>query len=94
MITMQNIDNIKDNEYMSKEEYIDQEIIVDNDDGHNLARIAHEIVSFVEGFTTDNMDVGATDFYDGCKSALTADYPELDNEECGEVLRIIRENYL
>lgn len=88
-----NIDNIKDNEYMT-EEYIDQEIIADNDDGHNLPRIAHEIVSFVEGFEIDNMDVGATDFYDGCKSALTEDYPELDNEECGEVLKIIRENYL
>lgn len=90
---MKNIDNIKDNEYMT-DEYLDQEIIADNDDGHNLAHIAHEIVSFIEGSETDNMDVGATDFYDGCKSALTADYPQLDGEECGEVLRIIRENYL
>lgn len=29
---MKNIDNIKDNEYMT-DEYLDQEIIADNDDG-------------------------------------------------------------
>lgn len=92
---MKNIDNIKDNEYMT-EEYIDQEIIADNDDGHNLARIAHDINEMVEGSFIDrpeNLDVGATDYIDRCKDTITTEYEYLDQDEVHELLNIIMENY-
>lgn len=90
-----NIDNIKDNEYMT-EEYLDQEIIADNDDGYNLARIAHDINDMVEGSFIDrpeNLDVGATDYIDRCKDIITIEYEYLDQDEVHELLNIIMENY-
>lgn len=92
---MKNIDNIKDNEYMT-DEYIDQEIIADNDDGHNLARIAHDINEMVEESfieRPENPDVGATDYIDRCKDTITTEYEYLDQNEVRKLLDIILENY-
>lgn len=92
---MQNIDNIKDNEYMT-EEYIDQEIIADNDNSHNLARIAHDINEMVEESFIDrpeNPDVGAIDYIDRCKDIITTEYEYLDQDEVHKLLNILLENY-
>ena len=78
------------------DEYLDQEIIADNDDGHNLARIAHDINDMVEGSfinRPENPDVGATDYIDRCKDTITTEYEYLDQDEVHELLNIIMENY-
>lgn len=92
---MQDINNVKDNEYMN-EEYLDAEIIADNDDSHNLARIANNINEMVEASFDDrpeNLDVGATDYIDRCKDTITTEYEYLDQDEVHELLNIIMENY-
>lgn len=92
---MKDIDFVKDNSNMT-DEYIDQELIADNDDGHNLAHIAHEINSMVEGSFIDrpeNLDVGATDYIDRCKDTIITEYEYLDQDEVHELLNIIMENY-
>ena len=92
---MKNIDNVIDNNYL-KFEYMDAEIITDNDDGHNLARIAHDINEMVEESFIDrpeNPDVGATDYLNRCKDTITTEYEYLDQDEVHELLNIIMENY-
>jgi len=86
---MQNIDNIKDNEYMT-DEYIDQELIADNDDGHNLARIAHEVHDSINVKLTNVMDSYRPLYF----SMLNEDYAYLSEEEMHKVVEIIEENYL
>ena len=92
---MKDINFEKDNSNMN-DEYIDAEIIADNDDGHNLVRIAHDINDVIEGSFIDkpeNPDVGATDYMDRCKETITAEYEYLDQDEVHELLNIIMENY-
>lgn len=92
---MKDIDFVKDNSNMT-DEYIDQELIVDNDDGHNLAHIAHDINEMVEESFIDrpeNPDVGATDYIDRCKDTITTEYEYLDQDEVHELLNILLENY-
>lgn len=84
-----NIDNIKDNEYMT-DEYLDQELIADNDDGHNLARIAHEVHDSINVELTNVMDSYRPLYF----SMLNEDYAYLSDEEMHEVVEIIEENYL
>lgn len=57
---MQDINNIKDNEYMDEYEYIDAELASDNlpdDDAH---RIALEIWNDVKDNDIDNNDIGGS----------------------------------
>lgn len=92
---MKDIDFVKDNGNMT-DEYIDQELIVDNDDGHNLTHIAHNINEMVEESFIDkpeNPDVGATDYIDRCKDTITTEYEYLDQDEVHELLNILLENY-
>lgn len=85
--TMQNIDQILDNEYMT-EEYLDAEIIADNDDGHNLARIAHEVNDAVGTLT----DVGAS-YRAAWLDVLSREYQYLDFDELWKVISILENNY-
>lgn len=86
---MENIDRIKDNRYMEEnEEYIDQEIIIDNDDGHNLERIAHKVQDDAPNLS----DVGAS-YREEYFKILNAEYRHLSPKEMQKVVEIIEENY-
>ena len=89
---MKDINFVKDNSNKT-DEYIDAEIICDNEDPNDLARIAHDIVGHADDWDTENLDVGSTEYYDLCKFLLIVYYPKLDSEDSGEVLRIIRNEY-
>lgn len=93
---MKNIEYIKDNEEKRNDEYVDSEIIADNEDEYNYARIAHEVHEDVEySFSEipENPDVGSTDFKDRCFNTLTEDYNYLSADEMHKVVEIIMENY-
>ena len=92
---MKDINFVKDNSNMT-DEYIDAEIICDNEDPNNLVRIAHEINDMVERSFIDrpeNPDVGATDYIDRCKDTITTEYGYLDQDEVCELIDILLENY-
>lgn len=92
---MKDINFVKDNGKKT-DEYIDAEIICDNEDPNDLVRIAHDINEMVEGSFIDrpeNLDVGATDYIDRCKDTITTEYEYLDQDEVHELLNIIMENY-
>lgn len=94
---MKNIEYTKDNAEKTTDEYIDSEIIADNQDEYDYARIAHEIHEHVEySFeeVPENPDVGSTDFRDRCFNTLNEDYSYLDAAEMHQVVEIIMENYL
>lgn len=86
---MKDINFVKDNSNMT-DEYIDAEIICDNEDKYDLARIAHEI--------NDSIDVELTDVGASYRplyfSMLREDYAYLTDEEMHKVVEIIEENYL
>ena len=86
---MKDITQTIDNEYMN-EEYLDAEIITDNDDGYDLARIAHEVANSI---TVELTDVGAS-YRPLYFSMLHEDYAYLTNEEMHKVVELIEENYL
>lgn len=93
---MKNIEYIRDNEENRTEEYLDSEIIVDNEDKYDFARIAHEINEIVEGSfieVPENLDIGSTDFRDRCRNTLDEDYDYLDEEDKSKIMKIIMENY-
>lgn len=84
---MENIDTIKDNKYM-KDEYIDQEVIADNNDNYDLARIAHKVQNDVPELT----DIGAS-YREEYFKILNAEYRHLSPKEMHKVVEIIEENY-
>lgn len=90
---MKDINFVKDNGNKT-DEYLDAEIICDNEDPNDLVRIAHEIADYVDDWDTENLDVGSTEYYDLCKYILVVEYPKLDSEDAGKVLSIIRNEYL
>lgn len=56
---MKNIENILDNNYL-KLEYLDAEVIVDNEDPDDAARLALEVWNDVKDNDIDNNDVGGS----------------------------------
>lgn len=86
---MKDINNVLDNEYMT-EEYLDAEIIADNEDPNDLTRIAHEIATCTEDI--ELTDVGAS-YKDLYWSMLHEDYNYLDDDDMYKVVKIIEENY-
>ena len=93
---MKNIEYIKDNAEKMTDEYVDSEIIADNEDECNYARIAHEVHEAVEysfNELPENLDVGSTDFRDRCFNTLIEDYGYLSTAEMHQVVEIILENY-
>ena len=84
---MKDINNVIDNNYLAFE-YMDVEVIVDNDDGHNLARIAHEVNNKVGNLT----DVGAS-YRAAWLDVLNKEYYKLDTDEMLEVITILENNY-
>lgn len=84
---MKDINKTLDNGYMT-EEYLDAEIIADNDDGHNLARIAHDINDAVGELT----DVGAS-YRAAWLDVLNKEYSYLDTDEILQVVEILEKNY-
>lgn len=94
---MKNIEYIKDNTGKRNDEYIDSEIIADNQDEYNYTEIAHEVHENVEySFKSvpENQDVGDCDFRNRCFNTLIEDYNYLTSEEMHKVVDIIMENYL
>ena len=92
---MKNIEYIKDNMEERNDEYIDSEIIADNQDQDDLARIAHEINDCVDP-TPTIADVGniAAEFRERCYSMIETDYSYLDQDQVAAVMKIIEENYM
>ena len=84
---MKDINETLDNGYMT-EEYLDAEIIADNDDGHNLARVAHDINNDVGELT----DVGAS-YRVAWLDVLNKEYSYLDTDEMLKVIEILEDNY-
>lgn len=93
---MKNIEYIKDNAAERNDEYLDSEMIADNEDAYDYARIAHEVHEAVEysfNEVPENLDVGSTDFRDRCFNTLIDDYNYLSTAEMHQVVEIILENY-
>lgn len=93
---MKNVEYIKDNTEKRNDEYVDAEIIADNQDEYDYARIAHEVHENVEysfKIIPENPDVGDSDFRNRCYNTLTEDYNYLSTEEMHKVVDIIMENY-
>ena len=88
---MKDINFVKDNEYMT-DEYLDAEIIVDNEDPNDAARIAHEIYEIVDGGYEDNGDVMDNGFWKQIQAQVQADVRDPDVAD--EVLKIIQNEYL
>ena len=86
---MKNIEYVLDNGKMT-DEYIDAEIIADNEDPNDLARIAHEIAKCTEDI--ELTDVGAS-YRSLYFSMLREDYSHLDDEDMHKVVEIIEGNY-
>lgn len=86
---MKQIDFVKDNGNMT-DEYLDAEIICDNEDPNDLARIAHEVAICVEDI--ELTDVGAS-YRPLYFSMLREDYAYLTDSEMHKVVEIIEENY-
>lgn len=88
---MKNIENVLDNEYMA-DEYLDAEVIVDNEDPTDTARIAHEIYEIVDGGYEDNGDVMDNGFWKQIQAQVQEDVRDPDVAD--EVLKIIKNEYL
>lgn len=86
---MKDINFVKDNSKKT-DEYLDAEIICDNEDPNDLIRIAHEVATCVED--TELTDVGAS-YRPLYFSMLREDYNYLNPEDMHKVVEIIEENY-
>lgn len=88
---MKDINFVKDNGKKT-DEYLDAEIIVDNEDPNDAARIAHEIYEIVDGGYEDNGDVMDNGFWKQIQAQVQADVR--DPDVANEVLKIIQNEYL
>ena len=94
MYIMKDINFEKDNSTMKDEQYIDAEIICDNEDPNDCARIAHEVWDQVINNDNDTNDVGDSIWPQVLNVLQNKIHNGLDEDVALEVREIIWENYI
>ena len=87
---MKDINNVLDNEYMT-DEYLDEEIIADNIDPNDAARIAHDVWNAVLDHYVDTGNIGDS-IWSAVLTQLNEDVKDEDVKI--EVREILWEEYV